>query len=113
MDMNPKIAERDSIYEKAAPSLFGEKFCKEAKEHEEQLCCLDEASRSGSQNFRQASRQRKGAQYNNFKGGTSDRYTTYKNGGSYQNLYPIIFSQNYCSDWNSVGKLKSLGGKTI
>ena len=24
-------------------------------------------------------------------------------------VYPIIFSQNYCSDWNSVGKLKSLG----
>ena len=100
MDMNPKIAdlaERDSIYEKAAPSLFGEKFCKEAKEHEEQLRCLDKASRSGSQNFRQASRQRKGGgyspQYNNFKGGTSGRFTTrggrhhpYKNGGSYQNF---------------------------
>ena len=100
MDMNPKIAnlaERDSIYEKAAPSLFGEKFCKEVKEHEEQLRSLDKASRSGSQNFRQASRQRKGGgyppQYNNFKGGTSGRYTTrggrhhpYKNGGNYQNF---------------------------
>ena len=46
-DRNPKLsdlAEKESIYEDAAPELFGDKFVKEAKEREEQLCCLNRAS---------------------------------------------------------------------
>ena len=54
-EMNPKLtelAEKDDIYESAAPMLFGDRFAKEAKEREEQLRCLDRASGRGrSQNF--------------------------------------------------------------
>ena len=77
-DMNPKIAdlsEKDAIYEKAAPALFGEKFAKEAKEHEEQLRCLNKASRSGNQKFRSVPPppQRKGGGYqNNYRGGPQE-----------------------------------------
>ena len=44
MDMNPKLvnmAESDTIFEDAAPNLLGDKFAKEAKDHEDQLRCLD------------------------------------------------------------------------
>ena len=47
MDMNPKLsdlADKDSIFEKAAPELFGDNFAKEAKEREDQLRCLDRAT---------------------------------------------------------------------
>ena len=50
MDMNPKLvdmAEADTIFEDAAPDLFGDKFAKEAKEREDQLRCLDRASGRG------------------------------------------------------------------
>lgn len=50
LDMNPKLsdlAEKDAIYEDAAPELFGDKFAKEAKEREEQLHCLNRASGRG------------------------------------------------------------------
>ena len=54
-EMNPKLtelAEKDDIYESAAPMLFGDQFAKEAKEREEQLRCLDRASGRGrSQSF--------------------------------------------------------------
>ena len=35
MDMNPKLAESDTIFEDAAPNLFGDKFAKEAKDRED------------------------------------------------------------------------------
>ena len=38
IDMNPKLsdlANKDSIFEKAAPELFGDNFAKEAKERED------------------------------------------------------------------------------
>ena len=44
LDMNPKfsdLAEKDAIYEDAAPELFSDKFAKEVKECEEQLRCLE------------------------------------------------------------------------
>lgn len=47
MDMNPKLsdlADKDSVFEKAAPELFGDNFAKEAKEREDQLRCLDRAT---------------------------------------------------------------------
>ena len=50
MDMNPKLvdmAESDTIFEDAAPNLFGNKFAKEAKDREDQLRCLDRASGRG------------------------------------------------------------------
>ena len=54
-DMNPKLtdlADMDSIYEKAAPQLFGDQFAAEAKNREDQLRCLDRASGRGrGQNF--------------------------------------------------------------
>ena len=54
-DMNPKLtdlADVDSIYEKAAPQLFGDHFAAEAKNREDQLKCLDRASGRGrGQNF--------------------------------------------------------------
>jgi hypothetical protein len=46
-EMNGKLvelAEKDSIYEKAAPMLFGDEFAKEAKEREDQLRALDRAT---------------------------------------------------------------------
>ena len=49
-DMNPKLvdmAESDTIFEDAAPNLFGDKFAKEAKDREDQLRCLDRASGRG------------------------------------------------------------------
>ncbi len=49
-EMNNKLielSEKDSIYEKAPPLLFGDQFAKEAKEREEQLRCLDKASNRG------------------------------------------------------------------
>ena len=53
--MNPKLtdlADMDSIYEKAAPQLFGDQFAAEAKNREDQLKCLDRASGRGrGQNF--------------------------------------------------------------
>ena len=48
--MNPKLsdlAEKDAIYEDAAPELFSDKFAKEAKECEEQLRCLGRALGQG------------------------------------------------------------------
>lgn len=50
LDMNPKLvdmAEKDAIFEDAAPELFGDKFAKEAKDREDQLRCLDRASGRG------------------------------------------------------------------
>ena len=68
--MNPKLidlADMDTIYEKAAPQLFGDQFAAEAKNREDQLRCLDRASGRGrSQNF----------QYG--------RPPTYRRGGGYQ-----------------------------
>ena len=57
MDMNPKLvdmAESDTIFEDAAPNLFGDKFAKEAKDRKDQLRCLDRASGRGrgNQHFR-------------------------------------------------------------
>ena len=46
-EMNGKLVElveKDSIYEKAAPLLFGDQFAKEAKEREDQLRALDRAT---------------------------------------------------------------------
>ena len=45
--MNPRLAdmaEDDGIYKAAAPSLFGEGFCKRAKERDEELRCLNMAT---------------------------------------------------------------------
>ena len=38
------VAEKDSIYEKASPMLFGDQFAKEAKEREDQQRALDRAT---------------------------------------------------------------------
>lgn len=69
-DMNPKLtdlADVDSIYEKAAPQLFGDQFAAEAKNREDQLKCLDRASGRGrSQNFQHG------------------RPPTFRRGGGYQ-----------------------------
>ena len=46
-EMNGKLvelAEKDSIYEKAAPALFGDQFAKKAKEKEDQLRALNRAT---------------------------------------------------------------------
>ena len=46
-EMNSKLvelAEKDTIYEEAAPMLFGDQFAKEAKEREDQLRALDRAT---------------------------------------------------------------------
>ena len=46
-EMNSKLvelAEKDAIYEEAAPMLFGDQFAKEAKEREDQLRALDRAT---------------------------------------------------------------------
>jgi hypothetical protein len=43
-EMNGKLVELESIYEKAAPMLFGDQFAKEAKKREDQLWALDRAS---------------------------------------------------------------------
>ena len=46
-EMNGKLvelAEKDSIYEEAAPMLFGDQFAKEAKDREDQLRALDRAT---------------------------------------------------------------------
>ena len=45
--MNPRLldmADDDSIYKSAAPSLFGEGFCKKAKERDDELKCLNMAT---------------------------------------------------------------------
>ena len=49
--MNPRLvdmAEDDTIYRSAAPALFGDGFCKKAKERDEELKCLNQATSSGS-----------------------------------------------------------------
>ena len=38
------MAENDMIYKDSAPALFGDGFCKKAKERDEQLKCLNQAT---------------------------------------------------------------------
>ena len=40
------MAEDDSLYKAAPPMLFGEGFCKKAKERDEELKCLNQAAKS-------------------------------------------------------------------
>ena len=49
--MNPRLvdmAKDDTIYRSAAPALFGDGFCKKAKERDEELKCLNKATSSSS-----------------------------------------------------------------
>lgn len=49
-ELNNKIsdlAEKDEIYQDAAPNLFGDEFLKQAKDREDQMKCLDKSIRSG------------------------------------------------------------------
>ena len=74
--MNPRLvdmAEDDALYSKAAPSLFGEGFCKKAKERDEELKCLNQATSS------------KGGGGNFFRGGRSSHTSNQTRGGSGQN----------------------------
>lgn len=41
------MAEDDHLFAKAAPNLFGDSFAKKAKEHDEELKCLNHASLQG------------------------------------------------------------------
>ena len=53
LSMNTRLvdmAEDDAIYKTAAPSFFGEGFCKKAKERGEELRCLNQATSSRSTN---------------------------------------------------------------
>ena len=46
-EMNSKLvelADKDSIYEEAAPMLFGDQFAKQAKDREDQLRTVDRAT---------------------------------------------------------------------
>ena len=76
-DMNPAIsdmAEFDAVYAEAAPSLFGDNFCKEAKDREDQLKCLDRATKKKlPQDFRGGHTSRKGGGNHYPSGGGSGR----------------------------------------
>lgn len=65
------MAEDDAIYKKAAPSLFGEGFCKKAKERDEELKCLNQAtsSKTASNSYSKGS--------SLFRGGRSHRTQSY------------------------------------
>ena len=41
------MAEDDHLFAKVAPNLFGDSFAKKAKEHDEELKCLNHASLQG------------------------------------------------------------------
>ena len=61
------MAEDDSIFKGAAPALFGDGFCKKAKERDEELKCLNQATSSKT-----GSCQNKGSNF--FRGGRSYKY---------------------------------------
>lgn len=94
--MNPRLvdmADDDSIYKTAAPALFGDGFCKKAKERDEELRCLNQAT-SSKTGFSQS----KGNNF--FRGGRSYKYksqqhprgigqdTRGRKRGSFQRSYP-------------------------
>ena len=96
-DMNPRLtdmADDDTIYKTAAPALFGDGFCKKAKERDEELKCLNQASssratpsQSRGSNFFRGGRPYKYRSQQQHPRGTG-QYTRGRRRGGFQRNYP-------------------------
>lgn len=88
------------LYKSAPPSLFGEGFCKKAKERDEELKCLNQATGSGKNYIKPLNRERNN---NFFRGGrTTNTYQQPRGRGRYDRGWRGRSRRNhpYRPDWS-------------
>lgn len=95
------MAEDDAIYKSAAPALFGEGFCKKAKERDDELKCLNQAmpssAKPSSTHTRGSTLFRGGRSYKSHASrGTGQDYRGRR--GGYQRSHP--YQYNGRGNWN-------------
>ena len=96
LSMNPRLAdmaEDDAIYKAAAPSLFGDGFCKRAKERDEELRCLNMATTKSSSQTRDPRFCRGGRSYKQQSHG-SGQYSFKGRRGGFQRQHPYRHTGN-------------------
>ena len=112
--MNPNLidlAEDDSMFQSAPPLLFGEGFAKKAKERDEELKCLNQATKQKTQTTNNSYKVRN---YNNNKDyfqGSRPHYQSQRGGGQfngnnrrYQRHHPYA-RNNYQSGQKKTGTI--------